>query len=365
MIAKELVIIGAGPAGLAAAIAASDAGAKVLIIDRSPLIGGQLVKQTHKFFGSEQQYAKTRGFDIAKRLVEQVTARKDRIEIMTDTTAAALYPDRVVTIVHANKYQKIQAGAVIIAAGASEKILAFENNDLPGIYGAGAVQTLMNVYGVLPGKRILMVGSGNIGLIVSYQLLQAGVEVAAVIEAASSIGGYLVHAAKITRLGVPILTRTTIKKAEGQQAVDRVETIGLDADWQPISGTERTFDVDAVCIAVGLSPLHQLLSMAGARTAFIQELGGFVPLLSEEHETTLANVFVAGDAAGVEEASSALVEGRLAGLCAARKLGHVHSDFEREVADCHHQLAVLRSGPFGQKTLSGIAKMQEVASHAR
>ena len=365
MIEKELVIIGAGPAGLAGAIAAAEAGAQVLVIDRSPLVGGQLVKQTHKFFGSEKQYAKTRGFDIAKRLIAEAEIRKDKIEIMTDTTVAGLYPDRVVSIVRANRYQKIQAGAVIVAAGASEKILAFENNDLPGIYGAGAVQTLMNVYGVIPGHRILMVGSGNIGLIVSYQLLQAGVEVAAVVEAAPTISGYKVHAAKIARLGVPILTGTTIRKAEGLDAVEKVETISLDADWQPIPGTERSFVVDAVCIAVGLSPLHQLLSMAGARTAFIPELGGFVPLLSDEHETTLANVFAAGDAAGVEEASSAMVEGRLAGLCAARKLGHVHPDFDHEVADCHEQLAALRNGPFGKKILAGIAKMREVTRHAR
>ena len=87
-----------------------------------------------------------------------------------------------------------------------KKNLAFPNNDLPGIYGAGAVQTLMNVYGVLPGKRMLMVGAGNIGVIVAYQLLQAGVDVAGIIEAAPKIGGYWVHAAKVQRASVPIYT---------------------------------------------------------------------------------------------------------------------------------------------------------------
>jgi len=359
MTRQELLVIGGGPAGLSAAIAAADAGAKVLLVDRAPMLGGQLVKQTHKFFGSEKQYAKTRGFDIAKLLIADVLQRSDRIETATGTTAVALYPDRVVTLVKGEQYRKVAADAVVIAAGASEKFLAFENNDLPGIYGAGAVQTLMNVYGVLPGKRILMIGSGNIGLIVSYQLMQAGVDVAAVVEAAPTIGGYKVHAAKLARLGVPILTSTTILRAEGKEAVEKAVTVGLDACWNPIPGTEQSHDVDAVCVAVGLSPLHQLVSMAGGKTAYIPELGGFAPLLTAEHETTLANVFCAGDAAGIEEASSAMVEGRLAGYAAAKRLGHAHPDYDALVADCHAQLDTLRNGPFGRKTLAGIEKMNE------
>ena len=106
-----------------------------------------------------------------------------------------------------------QKRLLLLRGGASEKFLAFENNDLPGIYGAGAVQTLMNLYGVLPGQEIMMVGSGNIGLIVSYQLLQAGVKVKAIIEAAPTIGGYKVHASKIRRLGNPHLYTNNDQKS--------------------------------------------------------------------------------------------------------------------------------------------------------
>lgn len=123
-----------------------------------------------------------------------------------------MYPDYMITVYRENQYLKYKASSIIIATGASEKFLAFENNDLPGIYGAGAVQTLMNQYGIMPAQEVVMVGSGNIGLIVSYQLIQAGVKVKAVLEASSHIGGYLVHAAKLVRLGVPILTRTTVKE---------------------------------------------------------------------------------------------------------------------------------------------------------
>lgn len=160
-----------------------------MLIDRNPRLGGQLIKQTHMFFGSEKQYAKTRGFDIAKQLIATLDQFSDLIEIWTDATVVGVYPDFVVTVYRNNQYLKIQAQAIIVATGASEKVLTFENNDLPGIYGAGAVQTLMNVYGVKPGQQIIMVGSGNIGLIVSYQLLQAGVKVLAILEAAPVIGG--------------------------------------------------------------------------------------------------------------------------------------------------------------------------------
>ena len=365
MIEKELVVIGGGPAGLCAAIAAAECGTRVLILDRSALLGGQLIKQTHKFFGSEQQYAKTRGFDIAKILLANVGTYISLIETWTEATVVALYPDRVLTVLRDGKYIKIHAKAIVVAAGASEKFLAFENNDLPGVYGAGAVQTLMNVYGVKPADRVLMVGSGNIGLIVSYQLMQAGVTIAAIVEAAPRIGGYKVHAAKIARLGVPILTSTTVLRAIGDTCVKQAVTVKLDAAWKPIPGTEAVYDVDAICVAVGLTPLTSLVAMAGADTSYIPELGGYAPILTDEHESTIRNVYVAGDAAGVEEASSAMVEGRLAGLCAAKRLGHPHADFDGLVSDCHTQLAGLRNGPFGCRTCAGIAKMREVRDHAR
>ena len=364
MIEKELVIVGAGPAGLCAARIAAEAGCRVLLIDRSPLLGGQLIKQTHKFFGSEQQRAKTRGFRIAEALVADLEPFGDTVEIWREATVVGAYPDSVLTVWIQGEYRKIHFQGLILAVGAGERSLAFENNDLPGVYGAGAVQTLMNVYGVLPGKEIVMVGSGNIGLIVSYQLIQAGAVVKALVEAAPKIGGYKVHASKLRRLGVPILTRTTVVRALGDNAVRGVMLAGLDEGWNPIPGTKSEIACDAVCIAVGLSPLYQLAWMLGAETAYVGELGGMVPLLDENRQTTVSGVFAAGDAAGVEEASSAMVGGRLAGLHAARFLGHLHPDHAAIDAECRSQLSSLRGGPFGAKIRAGLKKA-EVKVHAR
>jgi len=352
----DLLVIGGGPAGLCAAAMAAECGVKVLVLERNPKAGGQLVKQTHMFFGSEKQRASTRGIDIANILLHKLTTFKN-VELMTSTTAVGLYEDGICTALYKEeKYFKINPRAVLVATGAYERPLAFPNNDLPGIYGAGAVQTLMNVYGVKPGERALMVGAGNIGLIVSYQLMQAGVKVAAILDAAPKIGGYLVHAAKIARMGVPILTSHTVKRAIGDTVLQGAEICAVDEKFSPIMGTEKTFEIDTMCIAVGLSPLAELLEMRGCKTRYIPQLGGTVPLRNANYETTVENVFVAGDTSGIEEASAAMVEGYLAGLCACSKLGFKHPEYDSLKQELNAQLTALRSGPAGKHIRDGVDK---------
>ncbi len=359
MINRDLVIIGGGPAGLSAARIALEAGLTVAIIERANVLGGQLIKQTHKFFGSKEEYAKTRGIDIATILIHDLEGFTDQLEVITEATVVGLYPDYVLTVYKGNCYFKYLAKAIIVATGASEKVLAFENNDLPGIYGAGAVQTLMNLYGVLPGQEVVMVGSGNIGLIVSYQMIQAGVKVKALLEASSHIGGYLVHASKLVRLGVPILTKTTVKKAIGTKQLEKIETVKLDNNWNYIDGTEEIIECDALCISVGLSPLHQLLSMADIDMIYVNELGGLIPKKNEHYETSLPHVYVCGDVTGIEEASSAMVEGKIAGLMVSKDLGCIHPNFDQLNEEFHHQLQNLRQGPCGVKIRQGLEKAGE------
>lgn len=352
----DIAIIGGGPAGLCAAISAVSSGAKVLLIDRNKNLGGQLIKQTHMFFGSEKQYASKRGVDIAKILINNLTTYKNNIEIMTNATVLGLYEDGVISIDYEQSYVKVKPSAIIIATGASEKVLSFPNNDLPGIYGAGAVQTLMNVYGIRPGRKVLMVGAGNIGLIVSYQLMQAGVEVVAIIDASSKIGGYLVHASKIRRMGVPILTGYTVKEAVGSEYIEKAIIWKLNHEWKPVEGTEIEFDVDVMCIAVGLTPLTELINQSGCEMKYIPELGGLVPIRYKDYKTTKPGIYVAGDVSGVEEASSAMVEGYLAGLYASKSIGYEHKDYSELKRNYIYQLDSLRSGSIGEKIRNGISK---------
>jgi len=343
----DIAVIGAGPAGLSCAVEAAKAGAKVVVLDENLKPGGQLFKQIHKFFGSREHRAGTRGFRIGQQLLEET--EKLGVEVVLDAAVYGIYEDRLIAYITNGKDHTLKAEKIVLATGASENALAFPGCTLPGVMGAGAAQTMINVNRVLPGEKILMVGSGNVGLIVSYQLMQAGAEVKALIEAAPQIGGYGVHAAKIRRAGVPIYVSTTIKEALGTEAVEGVVIHSLDEKWQPIPGTERTLDVDTICLAVGLSPLTELAWMAGCEFTFIPPLGGHVPIHDENMETTLPGIYVAGDITGVEEASSAMEEGRLAGVASAESLGYYDKDTAKRLKDeIWQRLNSLRTGPFGE-----------------
>ncbi|MCC8126590.1 MAG: NAD(P)/FAD-dependent oxidoreductase [Clostridiales bacterium] len=352
-----MLVIGGGPAGMNAAIEAADHNLQVLLLERNGIMGGQLNKQTHKFFGSEKHKAGTRGFVISRELEAQI-AENAKIQVWTDATALGCFQDGTVMAQRDGRIVGIRAKATIVATGASEKNLVFPGNDLPGVYGAGAVQTLMNTEGIVPGKTVVMVGAGNIGLIVSYQLLQAGVRVAAVVEAAPRFGGYEVHVNKLRRANVPILTGHTVKYAYGGDHLEGVVLTGLDEHFQPIAGTEKAIKADILCMAVGLSPLAELFFQSGCEMKYIPELGGYVPKIDDYRRTTVKGLYAAGDSSGIEEATSAQLTGRLAALTASHDITPL-PDFEEKYAEYSRQLSELRSGPMGGKILAGVAKFKE------
>lgn len=352
MRSSEIAIVGGGPAGMCAALAAANQGAKVVLFDNAKVLGGQLIKQTHRFFGSEKEHAGMRGIQICTMLEEEIRGNEN-IELHLDATVISAYGNKVIAYEEKGKYEKGAFKKIIIATGAGEKMLPFVNNDLPGVYGAGAVQTLMNVHGVIPGERVLMVGSGNIGLIVSYQLIQAGVKVAAIIEGAPNIGGYKVHASKIRRMGVPILTSHTILEASGDECVEKAIICELDDQWQQKPSTEKTIDVDTICLSVGLSPLTELFWQIGCQMKHIALFGGHVPERDEFMETTVSGFYVAGDASGVEEASAAMIEGKMAGLAASATLGYT-KNYVKQKKEYAEDLRVLRYQQVGEKIRQGL-----------
>jgi sarcosine oxidase subunit alpha len=362
MIQDEIVIIGAGPAGLSAALVATKLGASVTIIDDNPELGGQLIKQTHKFFGSKSHYCGIRGLNIAKILTAEL--EKLSVKKLLNASVIGYYENNLLAILQQDKLLKIRAKNIIFATGASENTIAFPNNDLPGVYGAGAVQTLMNVYGVKPGKRALMVGSGNIGLIVSYQMMQAGIDVAAVIDILSKIGGYQVHASKLARLGVPVLTSYTIKQAIGKDWVEEAVIVKVNKKFQPIPRTEKRLEVDIICLAVGLSPLNELLWQAGCQMEYIPELGGHVAYHNEAMATNKPGIFVCGDLSGIEEASTAMLEGKIAGASAYEYLKGASEESKQIKEQAKAELSMIRQGPFGEKAKSGKQKLSSISRWA-
>ncbi len=319
-ISTGVLIIGGGPAGINAATELGNLGIDTLLVDDKSELGGKLTLQTHTFFGSRADcYAGTRGFNIAKILEDQV-GRLDSVSIMLDTTAVGAFCDSRVGLYNHNGYTLVKPEIVLVACGAREKTLAFPGCDLPGVYGAGAFQTLLNRDLIYPTDRLFIVGGGNVGLIAGYHAIQAGIKVVGLVEALPQCGGYKVHLDKLRRLGVPVYTSHTVIKAEGGEMLEGITMAEIDENFKPVEGTERAFRVDTLLIAVGLSPVNELYEK-------LTEFG--------------VECYTAGDADEIAEASAAIFSGRIVGRRIARKLG-VDVDIPEE---WEHTAEVLRSKP--------------------
>jgi NADPH-dependent 2,4-dienoyl-CoA reductase/sulfur reductase-like enzyme/Pyruvate/2-oxoacid:ferredoxin oxidoreductase delta subunit len=299
-IAVDVLVVGGGPSGLGAAKELAALGLSVVIADDKEGLGGKLLLQTHKFFGSERDcYAGTRGFDIARKLEAELRA-DPRVTILTRSPVVGIFKDGKAGIYeNSSSYLIVDFKALVVAAGAREKSIVFPGNDLPGVYGAGAFQTLVNRDRVKAADRVLIVGSGNVGLIGAYHALQAGIEVAGIVEIADRISGYKVHADKIIRMGVPIYLSTTLVSVEGDGRVRRATVAAVDKDWKPLLDTARTYEVDTVLVAAGLSPCDELYRQARSF--------GILAVKT-------------GDADEIAEASSALFGGRIAAFALARMM---------------------------------------------
>ncbi|MDR3670868.1 MAG: FAD-dependent oxidoreductase [Holophaga sp.] len=317
----ECLILGGGPAGLSAAIELAKAGVGVILVDDKASLGGKLVLQTHKFFGSiDACHAGTRGLDIGAKLEKELRGYEN-VRIWNNSNALAVFSDRKVGILRDGHYFLVAPQVLLVATGAREKSLVFRGNTLPGVYGAGAFQTLVNRDMVRPTERLFIVGGGNVGLIAAYHALQAGIEVVGLCEALPECGGYKVHKDKLARMGVPIYTSHTVLSANGAEEVESVTVARLDSAWRPVAGTERTFKCDTVLVAVGLESVNEFFLKA-------KEFG--LP------------VFAAGDAEEIAEASAAMFTGKIRGLEIAKSLGR---DVGEVPPEWHRTAAVLKARP--------------------
>ncbi|MBN2017091.1 MAG: FAD-dependent oxidoreductase [Candidatus Cloacimonetes bacterium] len=321
----DVLIIGGGPSGLSAAIELSKQEIPLILVDDKSELGGKLVLQTHKFFGSIKDcYAGTRGIDIAKILSDDLL-QFDSATVWTNSTVLYVFSDQKVGILKENSYILVKPKIVLNAAGAREKMLVFPGNTLPGVYGAGAFQTLVNRDLVLPSQRIFIIGGGNVGLIAGYHALQAGIDVVGLAEALCECGGYKVHKDKLHRLGVPIYTSHTILSANGLNEVESITIAEVDKEFNPILGTEKTIDCDTILIAVGLNPIDEFHREA-------KEAG--------------MSVFSTGDAYEIAEASSAMFNGKITGIKIAQALGVSKEEIPEE---WNEKAEILKSPP--QRTL--------------
>ena len=289
----DVLIIGGGPAGLSASLQLEQEKINTILVDDKDELGGKLVLQTHKFFGSQKDsYAGMRGMDIGGMLAQKVEAGS-HIKVWKNSTALYVFNDKKVGILKHGVYKIVTPKVILNAAGAREKFLRFKGNSLSGVYGAGAFQTLVNRDLVKPTEKLFIIGGGNVGIIAGYHALQAGIKVVGLAEGLPKCGGYKVHEDKLKRLGVPIYTSHSIVSANGEESVSSVTIAGIDKNFKVIEGTHKTFECDTILIAVGLESVSEF---------------------TQEAESAGIKVFAAGDASQIAEASSAMFNGKIAGV---------------------------------------------------
>ncbi len=287
-----VTIIGAGPAGLATREILNQHGIDNLVIDNNDRIGGQFLMQTHQFFffEKEKKFGGMRGFDIAKTL-----AGENIDGIFLDSTVWDILEGKRLAIknISTQEIYYVDTEYLVIATGAVPFMPAFENDDVPGVYTAAVVQKMMNTEFTLLGKNILTVGAGNIGYLTSYQLMQAGANVKAIVEAMPREGGFPVQANRVRRLGIPVILNHLLIKAIPNE--DRTGIVGAviaeSKNFEPIPGTEKIIEgIDAINICTGLVPDDQLLIKG-------KEVFG-------------RRVYGAGDAIRIGEGTSAVLRGK-------------------------------------------------------
>lgn len=317
---KELVIIGGGPAGLAAAIAAYDKGIRdLIVIEREDKPGGILKQCIHNGFGLTRFHESMTGPEYAERFIEE--SKERGIEILTGTFVTDLTKNKVVTCINEKGLFKIEAKAVILAMGCRERskgALNIAGTRPSGLFSAGTAQKYVNIYGYLPGKRVVILGSGDIGLIMARRMTLEGAKVLCVCEIMEYSSGLKRNIAQcLEDFGIPLYLEHTIVEIRGKDRVEKVVIARVDKDKQPIEGTEEVIECDTVLFSVGLIPENELSKKAGL-TLDSRTKGAIV---DEDRETEKSGIFACGNVLHVHDLVDFVSEeAEIAGRAAAEYL---------------------------------------------
>ena len=296
----DIVIIGGGPAGMAAAVAAYDAGCRdVVIIDREPRLGGILMQCIHNGFGLHKLGRELTGPEYAAVYAGKVAERN--IKVYTETMVTALSPERVITAQNREGLLQIQAKAVILAMGCRERSRGALNicgSRPAGIYSAGTAQKLMNCMGCQAGKRAVILGSGDIGLIMARRMSLEGAKVEAVCEVMPYSGGLQRNIVQcLEDFGIPLYLSTTVVQIHGKERLEGVTVAQVDSRRQPIEETKRYIPCDTLLLSVGLIPENELTRAAGIPIDPITNGA----LVDENCQTQVPGIFACGNVLQVHD----------------------------------------------------------------
>lgn len=334
---RPLVIVGGGPAGIAAAIEAVRAGVSCTLIDDAPRLGGQIYRQLPREFHIREPRTLGKDFARGRRLREAFDKVSDRVDVLSGTSVLGIWNGEFLYASERGSGRLI-AERTIMATGAYDRPMPFPGWTLPGVMTAGGAQVLAKSMGVRPGQRAIVAGTGPLILVVANQLHKIGVKVVAVLEAGriswspSAIPkiwgewGLLKDAwdywRGLRRAGIPIFFNHTVFEAHGLDTVTGASFGPVDShDWRPLRKAVRTADVDLVVVGFGLVPRTELSELTGCRHQYLHEVGGWVPERNSLMETSVSGVFAVGDGAGVAGVLVAVEEGKIAGITAAEQIG--------------------------------------------
>ncbi len=339
---KPLVVVGAGTAGTAAAIEAARAGVQVTLIDENPIGASMMAMDVPQFFGRRTMDTVSDKDVMLQRVTAAngalAEAEAAGVEVQlgtcvwgafrnTDTSRKldgpqlGLADDKQSWVV---KYDRL-----IVAAGARDLNFSFAGSDLAGAMGANGAHALLSRYQASTSRRMIILGSGNLGLTTARMALHSGVEVVAIVDVSPSVRGDGSLLQELRQNGVDVHNSHTLREAVGSEdGIESVVLVAVDESNEPVSGSEKTIAADTVCQAIGLVPNIELLSLLDCEISFKSELGGYVPDHDERMRTSVEGVFVAGDVAGFHDGmvlspEIARNQGRLAGLAAAESLGAI------------------------------------------
>ncbi len=325
----DILIVGGGSAGMAAAAAAHEHGAKdILILERSDRLGGILCQCIHNGFGLHRYQEELTGPEYARRNIDVIRERK--IPYSLNTFVLDITPEKVATIMDPEHgLQKIQAKAIILAMGCRERprgALMIPGTRPAGVITAGAAQKYLNLEGYLPGKRVVILGSGDIGLIMARQFVMEGIQVQEVVELMPYSSGLTRNISQcLNDFNIPLRFSSTVIEIKGQKRVSSVVVAQVDADRRPIPGTEREIACDTLLISAGLIPENELSKAAGVRMT--PSTKGAV--VDDHLQTSVPGIFACGNVLHVHDlVDNVSMESEAVGRNAARYVSGQLADSE-------------------------------------
>jgi thioredoxin reductase/bacterioferritin-associated ferredoxin len=360
----ELVILGAGPGGLAAATEASRAGASVTLLDENPKPGGQIYRQFHEGFHVTSPATLGHDYMRGQKLLDEFSSLRDRVALLDGALVWGLFNGNELAFHRGENSYSVRYGKLIIAAGAYDRPVPFPGWTLPGVFTAGGAQTLVKTQRVLPGEKFLLAGTGPLQLTLANQIADAGGRVEAIAEAghvdnwfklaASALGQWQLlsdamrYLLGIRKARIPLWRNHIIVEARGDGQVEEAVVAQVDRDWRPKGGTRKTLKVDTICVGYGFVPSVELTRLAECEHRYEPRLGGWIPVRDHNMETSVPGVYAVGDCTGVAGSLVAIEEGRIAGISAARSLGHLSAGEAR------------KSMEPSRRRLGGLARLRRV-----